>query len=137
MCGLTASGARTLSAKAASALSSLEANFRTLTMLNAEAVKNDDTNAMATISKGLVAHKVKVISWSNRNRKSMRKRGKGEKGAIASPTVGEFSGQESQTSVITKEPEDFLLSTQASVLGPKEIQEANALVDQLKKLLSQ
>ena len=135
-------GSRTLSAKAASALSGLEANFRTLTMLNAEAVKYDDTNAMAAISKGLIAHKVKVVSWSNRNRKSMRKRGKGEKGSLASPlaspTVGDSSGQDSQSSIIlTKDAEDTLPSAQSSILGPKEIEEANALVDQLKRLLSQ
>jgi hypothetical protein len=99
-------------------------------MLNAEALKADDSNAMAAISKGLIAHKVKVVSWSNRNRKSLRKKGKG---SLDSPTTA----QDSQFSLLAaRDTEDAVFSPQAPVLGQKDLQEANALVDQLKKLLS-
>lgn len=92
---------------------------------------------MASISKGLTAHKVKVVSWSNRNRKSWRKKGKSG-GSLTPPNVGACS-QDSQLSVLTKDgAEEATSPTQAGpTLGPREVQEANALIDQLKKLLSQ
>lgn len=77
-----------------------------------------------------------MVSWNNRNRKSWRKK---VKDVAMSPTGGEASAQDSQLSLLTKEGADDPVSPvhQASALGPKEVQEANALIDQLKKLLSQ
>ena len=97
-------------------------------------MKGNDTDTMAAISKGLTAHKVKVVSWSNRNRnsKSWRKKG-GSGGGATPPSLS--PAQDSDLPNAQKESADN--AAPLGTLGPKEVEQASALVDQLKKLLSQ
>lgn len=105
---------------------SLDASFKTLTALNAEALRTNDSQAISTISKGTAAHKVKVVSWSSKNRKLWRRKGKSTRTASADSLLSAASlGEYSEGEEALKEG-----------LSRKELKQANELLDKLKKLLS-
>ena len=110
---------KSLTARTADVLNSIEASFKALTLLNSEALRTNNSSAIGAISRGIAAHKVKVVSWTTKNRKLWRKKGKT---AATAPSMDSLA-----SSVFVED----------KTLGPKEIQQANELVDQLKKLLSQ
>lgn len=112
----------------------LEENFKALAAVNAEALKENDGSTIGAISKGVAAHKVKVVGLSNKNRKAWRKKGKSAGAALpisghtsqASATTGQMSTTTGQMSSTTED---------SRALGPKEMDQAKELVDQLNKLL--
>lgn len=109
----------------------MESNFRALTILSAEAVKANDTSAIGVISKGITAHKTKVVSWSNHNRKIWRKKGRSCTGG-ACPSAG----QEKDEGVGSGIPVGSAMVSYAHTLEASEMSQAIVLVDQLKKILS-
>ena len=123
-------------------LSSLESNFRTLTILNADALKANDTASIALISRGIASHKMKVVSWSNRNRKTWRKKvkggggGGGGAGAAASDDLISLASMSGAVGMGTAggEGEGKRLKP---TLETKDIEKASELLDQLKGIFTQ
>lgn len=119
----------------------LEENFKALAALNAEALKENDGSTIGAISKGVAAHKVKVVGLSNKNRKAWRKKGKSAGATLpisghtsqASATTGQMS---TATGLMSTTTGQMSATTEDSrALGPKEMDQAKELVDQLNKLL--
>lgn len=133
-------GRKSLTTRSGEVLGNLETNFKALMALNAEALKHNDSTAIGVISRGTTTHKDKIVNWSNKNRKLWRKKSKG--GGASGATPGPSSV--STASVVTcqsRREDEVNTSVDTPVratagLGPKEMQDANDLIDQLKKILS-
>ena len=88
----------------------------------------NDSTSIALISRGIAAHKTKVVSWSNRNRKTWRKKAKGGSAAASEDlaslvSMGEGEGEGGKKLKHT--------------LESKDIEKASELLDQLKGLFTQ
>ena len=117
---------KSLTARTNSVLTSLDANFKALTALNAEALRTNNSSAIGTISRGIAAHKVKVANWSTKNRKLWRRKGK------TTPSVDALASGAATAGGVEEDVGALDVG-----LGPKEVQQANELLDKLKKILSQ
>lgn len=116
---------KSLTARTNDVLLSLDANFKALMALNAEALRTNNSSAIGTISRGISAHKVRVVSWSAKNRKVWRRKGKTTH-SVDTLTSGAATAGDT---------EDYEGALNVG-LGPKEVQQANELIDKLKKILS-
>ena len=137
----------TLASRASAIAENLDSNFRALTLLHEEALKEEDSSTVSIISRGISTHKNNVVNWTNKNRRLWREKVKSSSAtSLVSSGNASQSGEESWSS---GQVENLLDGTKGgamevsssqgtgATLGPKEVEEARELAEKLMRVLSQ